>query len=296
MRKQYDIMIVGYPGQQAAIVAKFLTRKPIVVDALVPLHESLVYSRGLLKRLSIRGVYYWLLEWFSLILAHRIIVDTNAHREYFSRSFHLNPNKFRRIFIGSDDDVFCPKQVGTSEFIVHFHGALSPLQGVDYIVRAAKILEREKIIFQIIGDGQSSDSIRQLVRDLDVRNVRLLGHIPYEQLMNYISRASISLGLFGKASQAQRAIPNKVYEALAARSPIITSRTPGAQELLTDKKDVLFCEAGSAEDLARAILEIRNNGKMREDIARNGYDLFKSRLTPVFVGRDLVDVLQELMT
>lgn len=292
IRGTYDVMVVGYPGQQAVLLAKILTSKPIVLDALVPLYESLVYSRGQLKRLGLSAMYYWFLESLALRMADKVIVDTNAHRDYFVQTFRLNMDKFIRIFIGSDTDVFYPTRIHSSKFIVHFHGALSPLQGVEHIIGAAKILEHENIYFQIIGEGQSSGDIKRLLQRLDLKNVTLCGYVPHHQLTEHMGRASVSLGLFGTVEQARRAIPNKIYEALAARSPIITSSTPAVQELLTDTKNVLFCKAGSAEDLACAIRRMRDDSTMRATISQNGYTLFMSKLTPRSVGAELSTVLR----
>src|SRR3989344_9307964 len=182
IRNRYDAMVVGYPGQQSAIIARVLTRKPIIFDALVSLNDSMVDDRAVLSKKSLGAYYYWCIDYLACHLADVVLVDTNAHKEYFVRMFHLLPKKVMRIFIGSDDDVVYPLPHihGDGAFRVHFHGCFNPLQGVDVIVRAAKILEYEPIEFTLIGNGQTFDAVRSLSAGLQLRRVTFIDNVPYE--------------------------------------------------------------------------------------------------------------------
>lgn len=297
IRKQYDVLVVGYPGQQSVILARFLTKKPIIFDALVSLYDSMVNDREVIRRGGVKAVYYFILDWLASTLANKVIFDTNAHVDYFVKIFHLNRNKLKRIFIGSDDDVLYPmlREDKDGDFFIHFHGCFNPLQGVEYIIKAAKILEKENIKFDIIGTGQKTAEMKELTKKLRVKNITFIDYIPYETLKDSIAKASVSLGVFGNTEKATRVIPNKVYEALAARSSIITGRTPAVIELLTDRKNVLLCNMADAVDLANKILELKNNNELRESIAKQGYDLFKSKLTPRMASAELLILIKDLM-
>lgn len=297
MRHQYDVMVVGYPGQQSTVLAHFLTRKPIILDALVSLYDSMVDDRAVISRRSIYSFYYWCIDYLSCHLADKVLVDTYAHREYFIQSFRLRGKKIERIFIGSDDEEVypLPSRPTRTTFKVHFHGCFNPLQGVEVIVKAAKLLENEDIKFTLIGTGQTFDSVYALSKKLNLHNISFLDRVPYHQLKEYLAGADASLGIFGVTKKALRVIPNKVYEALASRTPIITGRTPGITELLTDRENVLLCEVGDEEDLASKIQEIRQNEALRMNIAKRGYELFISTLTPLILSKQLLSVIDILI-
>jgi len=176
-----------------------------------------------------------------------------------------------------------------NKFLIVFWGYFIPLQGVEYIIKAAKLLEKHQDIqFQIIGKGQEYGKILDFVNKLSIKNINLLGRVSYEALPDYIEKADICLGIFGDTQKTLRVIPNKVYEAIAMKRPVITADTPAARELFTDRENILFCKTADPEDLAKKILELKNNKDLREKIVEGGYKIFKKSATPKIIGKELL--------
>lgn len=285
IRNQYDLIIVGFPGQQSMILAKLLTGKKIIFDAFTSLYDSLVFDRKIVRSKSLKAAYYWLLDWLSCCLADKILLDTNEQIKYFVKTFKINKEKFIRIFVGSDDEYMKPEQ-GIRDrdyFLVHFHGSFIPLQGVECIIKAAKVLENKNIKFRIIGT-----KIKEKYKNIKLKNIQFLDDVPYERLGKFLSEADAALGIFGNTDKAKRVIPNKAYEALAAKSAIITSDTAAIRELLADKENVLLCKIADSQDLAKKILELKNNNELKNKIAQNGYILFKEKLIPKKIVKQLI--------
>ena len=80
---------------------------------------------------------------------------------------------------------------------------------------------------------------------------------------------------FGIVEKTQRAVPNKAYEAVACRKPVISADTKAMREIFQDKYDILFCRAGDPQDLADKIVLLKNDEKLRNTIAENGYRTFQ---------------------
>ncbi|MFA6593803.1 MAG: glycosyltransferase [Candidatus Buchananbacteria bacterium] len=290
IRKKYDIMIVGFPGFQAMILARFLTSKPIIFDAFYSFFDSMVEDRKIVKARSFRGGYYWFLDWLSCRLADKILLDTNAHIDYFVKKLKLERSKFFRVLVGCDDKVIFPEPLRKKDyFLVHFHGSFIPLQGVEYIIEAAKILENENIKFNIIGRGQTYGEIIDLARRRQIHNVNFLEPVPLETLRDYLAQADLCLGVFGCTDKAKRVIPNKVYEGLAARRPVLTGDSPAVRELLTDGRTAVFCRLADAQDLAAKILELREGRIDYETIAANGYEVYQRLCRPEILVKQLLD-------
>jgi glycosyltransferase involved in cell wall biosynthesis len=74
-------------------------------------------------------------------------------------------------------------------------------------------------------------------------------------------------------------IPNKVFDALACRRPVITGDAPAIREALTDREDAWLCRPGDEEALADAITTLRRDRRMRDRIADNGHELFRRRFS-----------------
>ena len=110
IRNKYDVIVVGFQGIQAVILAKFLTRKTIIFDAFASLYDSMVMDRKNVKIKSFTAKYYWWLDKISMIFADIILFDTNEHINYASNEFGIKKEKFRRIFIGADISIFYPNE------------------------------------------------------------------------------------------------------------------------------------------------------------------------------------------
>ncbi len=299
-RGDHDMVIVGFPGHFCVPIARLLTklaRKPLVFDAFVSLYDSYVFDRRIVKQNSLRAKYYFYLDKFACMMSDLILLDTSEHIEYFNREFGIKEEKFRRIFVGTDDSIFYPRRntKDNNSFTVAFYGTFIPLHGIQYIVRAAKLLDGYKDIkFEILGSGQIYESIMNLCDELKIGNIVFKERVSYEALPDFIARGDVCLGIFGETPKARRVIPNKVYEILAMGKPLITGDSPAAREILTDKETCILCPMASAEAIAESILRLKNDEGLRGRIAENGYRLFNQRFTPARIGGEVRDALEEL--
>src|SRR3989344_6336412 len=57
LKNQYDVMVVGFLGQQIVPFAKLITRKPIIFDSFLSLYDSNVFDRKTVKKGSVRSFY-----------------------------------------------------------------------------------------------------------------------------------------------------------------------------------------------------------------------------------------------
>ena len=286
-------MVVGFLGQQIVPFAKLISRKPIIFDAFLSLYDSNVFDRKTVKRRSVRAFYYWILDWLSMRLADIVLFDTDQHIKYASEEFGININKFRRIWIGARDDVFYPMPKSNSgEFLVVFHGSFIPLQGIEYILKAAKICEKDGIDFLIIGDGQEKKKMIKLSGELGLKNVEFAGFMSQEWIREKIARADVCLGIFGDTQKTQRVIPNKVYECLAMQKPVITADTSAVRELF-DEEDLMLVKVADPESLADGIIRLKRDPALMNKIAINGYNKFKDNASIRILGEKLKNIVNE---
>ena len=297
MKKDFDLVIVGFSGPKDLLLARMLTRKPIVFDALISQYLTYVHDRDYVRPHSLGARWYRFLDTLTYKLADLVLLDTQAHIGYFARELGLSASKLRQVWVGTVTDVFYPRQEqkNNSTFLVHFHGHYIPLQGVEYIIRAAKLLEHENIEFQLIGKGQTLKRTKQLAIQLGVKNVSFLQKVKYEELPDLMSRADICLGIFGDEIKTELVIPNKVFEALAMAKPVITADTSAVRELLTDRESILLCKKADERDLANKIMTLRDNPDLRARIANSGYDVFIRQASEEHIGRNLRTIFLDVL-
>ena len=268
----------------------------IILDMLISQYDTEVGDRKRLSRFSPRAWFLWFVDLSACHLADAIVVDTIAHRDFFASRFFVNPKRIIVAPIGCRADLFAPsknpKKLG-DECIVEFHGTFIPLQGIEYIVEAAKILQdkRENIRFVFVGTGQTFAETERQVEEFHLSNIDLLGRKPPGDIPRYVAESDICLGIFGKTEKALRVIPNKVYECLSAGKPIITERSPAALEVLRDREEVCMVEPGDPKDIADKILELKNNPVLRAHIGERARAAALDIFSPRSIAKHLVDWL-----
>lgn len=297
IRNLYDVMIVGFPGQKMAVWARFLTLKPIILDALCSAYEAEIISR----RPEMSGSFWawkiWFFDWLSFRLSDKVLVETNAQKEYLSREYRIDPSKFVRIFTGVDEEKFNSPSVVEKDLIfsVLFRGRLLPEAGVEYIISAAKILENEKIDFTIIGFGDKEREVEEQLKKLGLKNlIYIKQNLNDIELTRIMKQSHISLGQLSSHERLKRTIPHKAFESLFLRLPYVTADVPGIKELLIDGINCLLVNPADPKDLAEKILYLKNNPEMCAKLAENGFKTYEDKFSSDVLGSQLTKLLISL--
>lgn len=290
-----DVVLTGFYGQLLTVAMRFLTLKPIVFDMYITTYDTMVFDRQKAKPGSFMAKVYAWGDWVSYKAANLSILDSDHVIRHFGQYAHTPTHKLRRLFLAVDDSVIHPRPRlrSTDEFLVHFHGEFIPFHGVRHILRAAKLLENEGVQFQIIGRGLTFDQDMSLMKELDIRNVRILDPVPYAGLAEHMAEADICLGIFGDNERAELVITNKANEAIGMGKPLITRRNAPVQELLTHKESAYFVEPANPLAIADAIRTLKNDPALRQRIAENGHSRFLEYGTVEKLGEGLERILLE---
>jgi len=263
--RQTDEIMVGYIGQlDVLFVWPFarIMRKKLSFNALISLYDTLVSDRKIFQPRTLRAKTVWLLDWLAFHAADEVIMDTQAHKAFLVQTFGVPREKITVKPVDAEA-IFRPLPVKktaqeTAYFTVLFYGKFIPLQGIDTILRAMKLLEREKDIrLQLVGTGQLYDDMRVLAQELGITAIEWIDWIPYEELPTYINKADLCLGIFGTSEKAARVVPNKVWQCLRCGKHVIT-RTMPLPETHPLFAQVTYIEP-NALALAEAILAYRKN-------------------------------------
>jgi len=255
--RQYDLVFVAFRGQETLPIYRALTGKPIVFDAFVSVHDTLCLDRGVFSPSSLVGKCLKAYDKLLCRLSDVVLVDTQAHKEYFEEQFHASNIDY--LYVGCNEELFRPMDVSRDSdlYTVFWYGMANPLQGLNVILRAAKLLEGEAVRFKLIGPVKRRYA--KLLRELDLRNAEVVGRVAYEQLPSEINKADVCLGgHFSEKDKAKRVIAGKTFQFLACRKPTIVGENPANRELFFDGSLVHFVEMSNPEALAVKVMELKN--------------------------------------
>lgn len=279
----YDVMVLGYPGQLDAYLARLLTwlqRKPLVMDVFMSIY-LIAQERGLTDKHAITGrLIYWV-ERLSLLLPDRLIQDTAEYAAWFQRTFKLDPNRFRLVPTGADDRVFRPVAAPGREdgcFRVLYYGTFIPNHGVEHIIEAARILkDHPDIQFELIGEGPTRAQAMTLAKDYDLVNVTFGSWLDKQSLPRKVAAADVCLGVFGTTPQSLMTIQNKIYEGLAMAKPVITGDSPTVRQSLVHGEHIYLCERANPQSLADALRTLKADPCLCQRLADEGYKLYRAQ-------------------
>lgn len=307
LKKSYDVILVPPKiGHFDVILISLLKRirrdrSPVVFDAFLSIYDTMVVDRRAIGRYPkpiqiLLSKIFRKLDNVACSLANIVILDTRTHGEYFQEEFGVPANKIRVVYEGVNDKVFRPiKTKKFDRFTVLFYAAIRPFHGLNYILEAAKILKSKDIVFEILGEGQNYESYLRFVKRNRLKNVNMRGWVNAKTIPSWIAKSHTVLGIFGNTPKAQRVIPNKAVHTLAMGEPLITGDTPAAREIFTHRKNALLAKVADPQSIAEQIMTLYSNSSLRKTIAREGYKLFKSKLSTVKIGRQLLSVLEEAL-
>ena len=262
---KHDMVLVPYMGQIDLLVIKPLAwfrRKPVMWDVYISLYDTLVFDRKSISKLNPISKLIYYLEWLDFKLADIAIADTEPHARYMKELFKLKKEP-SVVHIGANSKEFYPlnkeSKIPVDKFSVLFYGNLSPMHGVETIVRAAALLaDKTEIEFMIIGEGQSSKPVDDLIAEKRLKNITRKSYVQYADLNKVINDSDIGLGVFADNPKGNKVVPNKVYQMLAAGSRIITADTIGIQEVLGNNQLVKVVPFEDGRALANAILQFKS--------------------------------------
>lgn len=298
--RDFDILMVGYPGQFDVFLGKFFSRlrkKPLVWDVFMSIC-LVAKERGLDQKSRFSVNLIRTIESKALQLPDLLIQDTSDYVNWFHREYGISPNKFRLIPTGADDRIFKPMDtdlpVNHHCFTVLYYGTFIPNHGVMKIAEAMNLLrDREDILFEFIGDGPDKAVVKAYVEENDIKNAQFLDWMDQQQLLIRIARSDICLGAFGDTPQSLMTVQNKIYECLAMGKPVITGESPAIKNTLPENV-IVTCSRENPQDLAESILLLMNNPEIKLRLAENAAAYFTKHFNIASLGRQLNKHLENL--
>jgi glycosyltransferase involved in cell wall biosynthesis len=286
-RRDFDVLVVGYPGHFDLLAARRAARdRPIVFNPLVSLVDTFVHDRA---RFAVGSVGARVLEWIdrrALQAADLVVADTNANADRLAEIGALPRGRIAVCLVGAEERIFHPPWSPGGEFL--FVGKLIPLHGLETILAAATLAPSVRLT--IVGSGQLEHLLRQ-----PPPNVRWIRWVDYDTLGVAYRGARCALGVFGTSDKAVRVIPNKVFQALACGTPVITADTPAARELLVDGESALLVPSGDANALAETLTRAATEPRLLERVATGGLQAFRERASEEVLGRCWREVVEQAL-
>ncbi|HSM03753.1 MAG TPA: glycosyltransferase family 4 protein [Longimicrobiales bacterium] len=282
--EEFDVLVATSPQFFTAVAASVLShlkRRPWVFEIRDLWPESII-AAGAMER----GTVVEALERLELGLyrsADQIVAVTRSFRENLVGR-GVDPRKVRVIRNGVDTEAFDPPvpRNGNGPFRVGYLGTHGMAHGLDLVLRTAPRFEPGEVEFELIGDGARKAELVEEARRRALPNVRFRDPVPRERIAEVLGGFDACLVPLRDTPTFRSVIPSKIFEAAAARRPILLGVRGEAEDLVREYEAGLVFTPESEEELAGAIESLRTRPdlytRLQEGGARLAADFERGRL------------------
>lgn len=131
-------------------------------------------------------------------------------------------------------------------------------KGIDTLIQAAKLLEKEDLEFHIYGFGNLENHYKNLIADLEINNLFLEGSLNgFDEVKNAFENADLFVAPCKKAKNGDMdGMPTVIFESMACGIPVVTTEISVIPEVIVDNKNGFITKSNNPELLALKIKEV----------------------------------------
>jgi glycosyltransferase involved in cell wall biosynthesis len=181
--------------------------------------------------------------------ASKVITISEQVDTEVTELYGVSEEKKELVMNGYDENLFKVKALNREgvlndfnlsenpKYVVSFAGKLTHFKGVDVLLKAARIYSKElndDVLTLIAGNGELYEELNLMKRSLKLDNVKFLGHVSQDQLVDLYNIADVS-------TVPSRTEPFGLVaiEALACGTPVVGTNQGGLPDFLIDEVGTL---------------------------------------------------------
>lgn len=190
-------------------------------------------------------------------------------------------------------DVSQFKAVVNDSFVIGYIGSLVEGRNLVTTIETVGELKSKGITLVIGGFGPLANTIEDSTRMYD--NITFISWVPYEKLLELESSFDLFVYVTDKDNTAHRWVsPNKLFNSMAFGRPIIVGEGTLAASRIAAVGNGVAVPYGSKEELKKAILMLKENPSLIQEMGEKGRAEFERNWLPEVMRKRLLDAYREL--
>lgn len=291
-----------YSRNMPADVVNLIITKLFRAKYIVEINGDVTTDRNLTRKNKVVTFLMAQIQKFSIIYSDHVVVPTENLKSILIDKYKLNETKVVHIENGVCLEKFnsAPRSNLFDEekrVIIGFAGVFSIWQGLEILVRSAKILSEsqlKRIYFVLVGDGPEFHKIKGEVDALGLtEHFCFTGFVPQSDYISLVKEFDICVAPFIKERNDKFGIsPIKIHSYLACKKPIITSNISGVREIILKSNGGFLFEPDDPVDLAAKIVFAINNIELSVEKGIHGYDYLSRNFTWPVLAEELYEKIK----
>ena len=275
----------------AGIVASWAKWCPFILEVRDIWPESIVTVGAMKPGMSLR--FLEMIERWMYRSANHIVAVGNGYRDNIISKVDCS-DRISVVTNGVDSELFSPQEASAEfrsqhglgdKFVCSYVGTIGMAHGLSVVVRAAKRLEamqRDDIVFCLVGDGASRSAIEREIEEAAVGSlVKMTGRLPKSDMPTVLASSDCLLIHLKKSDLFETVIPSKIFEAMAMKRPLIMGVQGESAQIVEDGGCGILIESENDEQLVTALIRLLEDTALIHQLRENGRKFVKT-----FYSRD----------
>jgi glycosyltransferase involved in cell wall biosynthesis len=184
-------------------------------------------------------------------------------------------------------------QIPEGQFLLLHTGNIGYKQDLGNVVEAAKLLlDLPEFRFLIIGHGNQEQVIRLAISDS--KNIELRPFVSPEDYPKFLAAADALL-VNERPSLREMSLPSKLTSYLSSGRPVIAAVSEQSATSKFIKDAALVVEPGNPRALADAILRLKGDVELQEDLGQRGTRFAELNLSPESGRAKYLNLVREVL-
>jgi glycosyltransferase involved in cell wall biosynthesis len=236
------------------------------------LFEAKFGKRGMLHRLLL------LAERMTFRVASVSIATNESYRDIAINRGGMQPDRVFIVRSGPDLRRVRPVPPKAElkkgrRFLVGYVGVMGAQEGIDYLLRAVRIIVRDHgrddIHFGLVGGGTELELMKAYAAELGVSDyVTFTGRVPDEPMLEMLSTADVCVNPDVANEMNDKSTMNKIMEYMALGKPVVQfDLTEGRRSALDAS---VYARKNDEKDLAQKIIDLLDDEHRRQVMGEYG--------------------------
>ena len=287
---------------------------------LIHTHSGCLFNSAICGQLSgLKGIIYTahglpiktdlkstIEDTIASLMVDRIIAVSDEIKDDLRKRLPLSQNKISLISNGVDTTIFLPVQdqntinevkktyqIPLDKKIIGTVGRLEKIKNYDMLIQCfRKVIENYGYIAHLvfIGDGSERESLKALVRKLDlIENISFLG--TQYNLYNIITIFDIFT-----ISSFSEGMSIALLEAQSCGIPAVVTNVGGNSKIIKNNHNGFLCQSNNPDDMYRKISMLLDDSHIQKKLGQNARNTVVNHFDLHVMVRSYEDIYQKILS